>query len=316
MVGCAHRGRGTLARLRAAWKLYLVLLPIYVLVGLFLYYPDLNGLYHAFTDWRPGVEGINSPFVGLANFRTLLNDTYFWKSFGNVVQLFIFSVTLPWFFPFLAAELIMTLSSQRARRIFRILLLIPMAFPLAVNILLWQFIFDPQIGLLNSILGDIGLGAWQQNWLGNPHIALYSLMLIGFPYIVGLPFLILGAALESISPDIFAAAALDGAGRFRRALYIDLPLLSAQFKLLLVLSVIANVQGGVVQALLTNGGPAFATMTPALYLITSAFDNGDWGYAAAISAVLFVLTATFSLLSLRLRARARLTAPATATGGM
>lgn len=299
-----QRRRSVLMRMRAAWPLYLALLPVFVLIGVFQYYPNLNGLYHAFTDWQPGVGG-TSPFVGLANFATLAGDRIFWQSFGNVIKLFIFSVTLPWLFPFIAVELLMTLSSRRAQTIFRMVLLIPMAFPLAVNILLWQFMFDPQVGLLNTMLQGAGLGAWQQNWLGDPRIALYSLMFMGIPYIAGLPFLLFGAALQSISSDLFDAAALDGAGRLRRALYIDIPLLAGQFKLLFVLSIIGTLQGGVVQALLTNGGPAYATMTPALYLIGTTFSHGDWGYASAISFVLFVLTLGFSFILMRLRARER-----------
>ena len=295
------RLRKSFKRIYMSWKLYLALLPGFLLLGLLSYYPALSGLYHAFFDWRPGFD---SPFVGLTNFATMLSDSVFLHSFGNIAQLFVFGVTVMWIVPLFAAELVFALSSPRWQYIFRTLLIIPLAFPLVVQILLWGFIYEPNVGLLNTLLHGIGLGALAHNWLGDPSIALYSFMFLNTPWIAGIPFLFFLARLQALPAELFDAAALDGAGWVRRIYYIDAPLLGAQFKTLFVLAIIQFLQAAVAQALLTNGGPAYATMTPGLYTINTAFVNGDWGYAAALSATIFLVTLILSLIVLRVQ-RAR-----------
>jgi len=295
-----RRRRSFLSRLLASWKLYLALLPTLLILGLLSYYPAINGLYHSFFLWQPGYD---SPFTGLENFKAMLSDSVFLQSFGNIVQFFLFGITLAWLLPLLAAELVLTLSSKRWQFLFRTLLILSLAFPLVVVYELWGFIYDPQVGLLNSFLHALGLGALAQNWLGNPSIALYSLMLLGIPWIASTPFLIFLAGLQSIPKEIYDAAAIDGVGWLRRIIFIDVPLLLGQFRLLLVLAIISFIQLAVPMALLTNGGPAYATMTPALYMINTAFFDGNWGYAAAISTVLFVITLAFSFIVLRVQRR-------------
>lgn len=281
-----------------SWKLYLVLLPTFLILGLLSYYPALNGLYHSFFTWQPGYD---SPFTGLDNFTAMVKDSVFLHSFGNIIQFFIFGVTLAWLVPLLTAEMVLTLASKRLQFLFRTLLIIPLAFPLVVVYLLWGFIYDPQVGLLNETLKALGLGMFTRNWLGDPSLALYSLMLLGVPWIASTPFLIFLAGLQAIPNEIFDAASLDGAGWIRRIMLVDIPLLASQFRLLLVLAVISFIQFAVPMALLTNGGPAYATMTPALYMINAAFFDSNWGYAAAISTVIFLITLALSAIIMRVQ---------------
>lgn len=280
-----HRLR--LKRRRFPPLVYLVLVPIVGALGLFAYYPAISGVFHSFFDWRPGFV---SPFVGLANYREMVSDGIFWASFKNLGIIFLISVTLMWAFPMLAAELVISLRSQRAQFVFRTLLIAPMAFPGVVTVLVWSFMYDPNDGVINRTLSAIGLGSLQHNWVGEPSTALLALMAIGFPWIASLPFLIFLSQLQSIPAEIFEAAALDGAGRLRRFVAIDLPLLTRQIRLLFFLATISVLQYGSAAYLVTQGGPDNATQVPVLRMLGVAFQGQEWGYAAALSTVLFVIT--------------------------
>ena len=283
--------------LRAAWGYYVALIPTFVLLALFGYYPAINGLYHAFYDWEPAFY---AHYIGLDNFRTMIHDTMFINSLKNVAEFFVFGVTLAWLLPMLAAEAVITLRSQRWQFIFRTLLIAPFAFPIAVQVLLWGFLYDPNVGVFNSFLRAVGLGSLAHNWLGDPHTALFALMFMNAPWVASVPFLIFLSGLQAIPQEVFDAAAIDGAGRFRRFFLIDLPLLASQFKLMFVLAIIQILQFAIPVALLTSGGPAYSTMMPVVYLLDTAFNGSDWGYAAALSATLFLIMLVLSLIVFRL----------------
>lgn len=285
--GVAHQRR----RRRFPWFAYVVLLPTFGVLGVFAYYPAVSGLWHSFYDWRPG---FNSPFVGLANYRQMVGDDLWWKSFENLGLIFAVSVTVMWALPMLAAELVISLRSARAQFIFRTLLIAPLAFPGVVTVLVWDFMYNPNDGVINRFLNSVGLGSLAHNWVGEPHTALPALLAIGFPWIASLPFLIFMSQLQNIPVELFEAASLDGAGRIRRFLAVDLPLLSRQIRLLFFLATISVLQYGFAAYLVTQGGPDNATQVPVLRMLGVAFQGQEWGYAAALSSVLFVITLAFS----------------------
>lgn len=287
-------------RRRFAWRVYVVLLPTFAMLGAFAYYPALSGIFHSFYDWRPG---FSSPFVGLANYREMVSDDLWWKSFKNLGIIFVVAVTLMWALPMLAAELVITLRSQRAQFIFRTLLIAPLAFPGVVTVLVWDFMYDPNDGVINRFLKGIGLASLQHNWVGEPNTALPALLAIGFPWIASLPFLIFLSQLQNIPAELFEAAALDGAGRLRRFVSIDLPLLARQIRLLFFLATISVLQYGFAAYLVTQGGPDNATQVPVLRMLGVAFQGQEWGYAATLSTVLFLITLILSAAALLVRRR-------------
>ncbi|MEV4247555.1 sugar ABC transporter permease [Streptosporangium canum] len=279
-------------RRRIPWGVYLVLLPTFAALAVFAYYPALSGMLHSLYEWRPG---FTSPFVGLENYVTMFGDDLWWASFRNIGIIFVWAVTLMWVFPLLAAELVMSLSSERLRFVFRTLLILPLAFPAVVNVLLWQFMYDPRDGVVNSLLRAVGLDGLASNWIGDPDTALTALMTVGFPWVASLPFLVFLSALQNVPAEIYQAAAVDGAGRLRRLWSIDLPMMLRDVKLLLVMAVIAVLQYGMQAHIMTKGGPDNATQVPVLRMLDAAFLDTDWGYAAALGTVLFVLTLAVSV---------------------
>ncbi len=273
---------------------YAVLLPVLLVIGLFAYYPALSGIFYSFFDWRPGFA---SEFLGTENYERMFADKVWWASFINLGIIFVFGI-LTWIVPFIAAELVISLSRERLRFVFRTLLIAPIAFPQMVTLLVWGFFYDPSNGVINSFLRGIGLPGLAQNWLGDPSTALWALLFIGFPWIAGIPFLIFLTGLQNIPAEVFDAAALDGVGRFRRVFSIDLPMMANQLALLAFLAVISTLQYGMAAFILTGGGPDNATQVPILRMLSAAFNGGDWGYAATLSTTLFLVTVAFGLIVL------------------
>lgn len=280
----------TTRRRRIPWLAYVALLPLAAVLVVFQYYPAFSGVFRSFYDWNPGLE---STFIGLDNFRTMMDDEIWWTSFKNLGYIFVFGV-VAWVIPLTAAELLITLRSQRAQFVFRTLLIVPMAFPGVVTALVWSFMYHPNNGVINKGLSAVGLGGLAQNWVGDPDFALLALLFIGFPFIAGLPFLIFYSTLRNIPAEIFEAASLDGVSRIRRFWAIDLPLMARQVKLLFFLAVITTLQYGFMAYIVTSGGPDNSTMVPVLRMINVAFQGQDWGYAATLSTTLFVITIAFS----------------------
>lgn len=277
--------------------LYAVLLPTLLAIGVFAYIPALNGMFYSFFDWRPG---FTSEFLGLENYVRMLGDTVWWGSFANLAIIFVFGIGT-WIVPFIVAEMVTSLSTERLRFVFRTLLIAPIAFPQMVTLLVWGFFYDPQGGVINTALRQLGLDGLAHNWLGDPATALLALLFIGFPWIAGIPFLVFLTALQNIPREIFDAAALDGVGRIRRVFTIDLPLMSSQLGLLAFLAVISTLQYGMAAFILTGGGPDNATQVPILRMLSAAFNGGDWGYAATLSTTLFLISLLVVVLVLATR---------------
>ena len=218
---------------------YLLLLPTFTLVILFFYYPALSGIYHAFTKWQAVGD---SRWVGLENFIFMATDPFIRHSLYNQLLLTLADMVKALVPPFIVAEMIYSLRSERERYWLRTLCVIPMVAPGMVIILMWYFIYDPNVGLLNQTLVGMGLEDLKRAWLGDPNFALGAIVGIGFPWIGALAFLILYAGLNNIPGDIVDAARIDGASKFARIRQIDIPMLVPQIRLVVLLTLIASIQ--------------------------------------------------------------------------
>jgi raffinose/stachyose/melibiose transport system permease protein len=289
------------------WWAYLALVPLAIIIGYFAYYPAVSAIFWSFFHWQPAGE---STFIGFGNYITMAGDEIWWSSFRNLGFIFLFAV-VSWVLPLLAAELLISLRSARWQFTMRTLLIIPMAFPGVVTALVWGFFYSPNDGVINQTLKALGLGALAQNWTGQESTALLSLLFVGFPFIAGLPFLIFYSSLQNIPTEVLEAAQLDGVGRVARFWQIDLPLMASQVRILVFLAIVGTLQYGFVAFVLTSGGPDNATMVPILRMINVAFQGGDWGYSAALSTTLFIITMAISAVVVTARKRGA----ATADGG-
>ncbi|MCC6176685.1 MAG: sugar ABC transporter permease [Chloroflexi bacterium] len=275
---------------------YLFVMPAFVTVAVFMYWPTFTGFFYAFTDWKPGIQELN--FVGLDNFSAMLQDQYLRTGFINVLVIVVTTVLKELTVPLLVAELVFHLRSPRLQYWLRTLFVVPMVMPTIATLLLWVQIFDPNIGLMNQTLQAVGLDSLQRSWLGDADTALWAIVSMGFPWVQVLPFLIFLGGLMSIPQDLYDAAVVDGANPLQRFLRIDLPMLVGQVRLLIVLGVIQGFQAFYVILVMTGGGPYRSTTVPALEMYYSAFQHAKYGYACAIALVLFAIVMTITIINM------------------
>ena len=292
-----RRQPGFLSRLWRARVAYLFLLPTFIFLAYFMYYPAWTALQGAFTYW----DGFNPPqFVGLENFRRAFVDPVLRISAVNNLIWVVIGVALALVPPFLVAELIFFLRGEKKQYFYRTLFVVPIIVPSIVLLLLWTYFYRGD-GLINQLLGFVGLERFQTLWIGNPDTALYALILMGFPWINAFNLLIFYAGLQGISKEVLEAARLEGATGWRRVVSIDAPLVAPQFRLLLILAIVGNVQNIVAPLVMTDGGPGYATYVPALHMYKTAVAYGEFGYSMAISFLLFVVVLGLTLISQRSR---------------
>ncbi|MCB0063711.1 MAG: sugar ABC transporter permease [Caldilineaceae bacterium] len=282
--------------IRQKGSLYLFLIPTIIFLLIFMYYPAYTAVRLSFYQW----DGFGPErWVGLRNFERLFTNSVMLSSINNMLILTVARILIVLTTPLLAAELVFHLKSERWKYWYRVIFVIPLVVPDVVTYLIWQFIFNPSVGLANVLLNNLGLSFLANEWLGNHRTVLMSLALVGFPWIAGINFLIYLAGLQNISREVLDAASVDGATGFRRFWLIDLRLIMGQIKLLLILSIIFSLQAFVLILIMTNGGPGYSSMVPGLLMYEAAFQDGRFGYACAIGTAIFVVIFILTYINMR-----------------
>ena len=271
------------------------LLPTFAFIGYFCYFPAVRALEGAFTSW----DGVSAPqWIGLSNFRQLLHDSIFLRSFIHLFFWSIIGIPAGMATSLLVAVLIYRLHSPRAQYWFRVAFTLTLCLPGIVGILTWANFYEPG-EVVNVILKDVGLGSLTTAWLANPHTAMGALIFMGFPWVGAFNMLVFYAGLQAIPSEIHDAAAVDGVSSLKRVWHVELPLIKGQLKVILVLSIIGITQNLLPPLLLTQGGPGNTTWTPVLYMYENAFEYAQMGYALAIAFVLFVVSLILAFLTMR-----------------
>ncbi len=284
---------GTWTQMRRSWLAYALLAPIFLSLAVFVYYPPILGLVRSFYDWKPGEKAL--PFVGIHNFQLIASDPELGRQVSNMTALLVFYALFHVSMPFVMAELIFAVRSTAFKALYRFLIIVPTIVPGIVVVLLWRRIYDPRFGPINVLLEAAGLGALARNWLMDPATALYAIIFVGFPWIFGVSTLIFLGGLGQISSSIIEASAIDGCTRLQRVLRIDLPLVLGQVRLLMILAVLEAIQSFQTILVLTQGGPGYVTLVPALQMYRRAFNTGAFGYASAVGLLLFVITISLTI---------------------
>ncbi|HEX9973911.1 MAG TPA: sugar ABC transporter permease, partial [bacterium] len=224
-------------------------------------------------------------------------DPIFYKSMVNIAKLLVFIVIVNLTIPLLVAELIFMIKSLKWNYLLRVLFVVPMLVPPIVIWVLWKFIFS-DAGLLTTFLELIGKPGWIYGWLSHPKTALLSIAFVGFPFAYGFNVLIYYAGLTNIPESLLESARIDGASPFQMFFRIHLPMVLTQVRLLLIVTIIAVVQGfESVYVLTGDGGPGYETMLPGLYMFFNGFTYNKMGYSCAIGVILFLIMLTFTFLN-------------------
>lgn len=269
------------------------MLPSLILIGMFSYYPAVKSLIGGFYQ----SNGFSQPeYVGLAQFKQYVTSSTIAAEGRNLLLLVIGTICITLVSQFVAAEVICHVP-KRLGSIGKYLLTLPIVLPPIVLIDVWAYLLNPGDGLINKILNAVGLPSL--GWLGDNHLALVSILLVGFPWVSNLGFLIFLGGIQNLPREVIEASVVEGARWLRRVFVIDIPMLMPQFRIVVVLSGIYAVQNFVTILLMTNGGPGNATMVPALDMYESAFQSSNYGYGMAIGTLLFIAMLIFTLVVMR-----------------
>ncbi len=285
------------AESRAGW---VFIAPALVLIGVFFVIPVLGALVLSFTDFDIYSIGdpANTRFVGLGNYHALLADPLFWKALRNTAYYVVVGGPLSVVVS-LAAAMLVNARLVRWKPLFRSAFFAPWVTTLVAVALVWRYLYHPQYGLLNAFLGLVGVGP--VDWLGNPHWAMPAIILMSVWKNFGYNMLIFLAGLQTIPPQLYEAAELDGAGTWQRFRQVTVPMLGPTFVFVGVVTMIAAFQIFSEPYVMTQGGPLKSTLTLVLFMYEQGFRWWRLGFAAAVAVVLGLLTLAGTAVQLRLR---------------
>ena len=278
--------RRPLVRLRRLederWLAFVLLLPTAVLLGLFIAYPFVEGVVLSLSSARVGEPG---QFVGLTNFAKLMDDDIFWTAVWNTFWYTGCTTVLKLA---LGLWLAMLLNRHfRGKALVRAFILLPFIIPTVLSTFAWKWMFDPTFSVINWTLFQLGFIKARINWLGDPNLAMASIIVVNIWR--GVPFFAISllAGLQTISPELNEAAAIDGARPWARFWYVTWPLLLPVTMVVMLFSVIQTFADFQLVYVMTGGGPANATHLFATYAYQIGIGTGLLSQGASVSLAMF-----------------------------
>jgi ABC-type sugar transport system permease subunit len=272
---------------------YLFIAPTIILIGIFSYYAMANAIYTSFFDLRSGFQ---QRFTGFSNYIRLFQDRVFWAAFRNQGIMTLMAVFNSCFWPLMAAELLYFIRRKRIANIVKTAFVIPMMVPGIVTTLTWRFLFNNDYGF-NTMLRQLGLIGLERNWLNNMDTALWCIILVGFPFVSGLYFLIFHSGVNNIGEEIYEAAIIEGASSRQVVFMIHIPNIVPYINVIATLSLIGSLSNFGAIAAMTNGGPGNASLTPSMQMYRVAFGDSQLGYASTMGVALLVVVLVVTLIT-------------------
>ncbi|KTR85537.1 carbohydrate ABC transporter permease [Leucobacter chromiiresistens] len=272
------------------------LAPAILILIAFVYLPLVQNFGFATSEWD--IYSGTQEFVGAKNFEKLLHDPVFWRSLGNNLLYALMSIVFQVGGALVIAAMVESVRSARVRNSLRVIYFIPSAISITVSGLLFYFIYEPNIGMLNSALGFFGLDALAQPWLGQESTAMLGIIAMSQWQGFGYSALLFTVAIQRIPSELYEAAQLDGVGPFRRFFTITLPLVREMSGLMMIVTISGAFQVFNEVMVMTSGGPNNSTQVLGTWLYRNGFVRNDFGYAAAIAVVIFVLSLGIGLAQL------------------
>ncbi|MEE4579503.1 sugar ABC transporter permease [Paenibacillus polymyxa] len=272
------------------------ILPSLILYTLFVIVPTLGSVYLSFTSWNGISEDIR--FIGFANFVEIWNSPRVHNALKNTLIMTISLVILE-----NIAAIAMALMVDRIRwfkNLFRSIFYFPTLLSGIVMGFVWAMILNYNFGVVNKILDTVGLGSWAVDWLGDPKYAMLSIILSTVWKGAGYYMIIYLAGLQGIPADLSEAASIDGANGWQQFRYITFPLLAGSMTVCMVLSMISALKIFDQIAVMTDGGPGFATETLTYIIYKVGFGELRQGFSTALAMVLFVIILIITVIQVKI----------------
>jgi N-acetylglucosamine transport system permease protein len=271
------------------------ILPNIALVTLFLIYPTLQMLYQSFFTVS-ALMG-KSSFVGFENYTYLFQDQDFITALKNTLLMIL---VIPLLVPSLSVLLavLVTQSKLKEKSLYRVLFFFPSVLPMVTVGILWQFIFHPTIGVINSALTAVGLGSLANPWLGDERYAMLAVILVMVWQAAGYYMVMDIAGIDRIPKELYESADLDGANPVSKFMAITLPFLWEVIRMTVVFAISGAINMGfIITQIMTAGGPGLSTTVLLRYMYTQAFANSNFGYAMSIAVMVLLMSFIISLVS-------------------
>lgn len=273
-------------------------LPAVILTLMFTIWPTAQALYLSFTNATS--LGLNNKFVGLDNYIYMFHDKSFIQALKNTAKLMAV-VPVITIFCSLVLAFVLNQCKLKERVLYRTIFYFPNIVSLTVVGIIWSFVFHPNVGIVNKILGAVGLESLQRSWLGDSKTALWCIAFTLLWQAAGYYMVMHIAAMDGISPEIYESATLDGASAWRKLISITMPLMKDIIGITFVLALSGTINlSFVLSQVMTGGGPNGASSVLLQYMYTQGFVNGNFGYAMAITVFTLAISVALSMLSRKL----------------
>lgn len=273
-------------------------LPAVILTLMFTIWPTVQALYLSFTNATS--LGLNNKFVWLDNYIYMFHDKSFIQALKNTAKLM---AVVPVITIFCSLVLAFVLNQCKLKEmvLYRTIFYFPNIVSLTVVGIIWSFVFHPNVGIVNKILGAVGLESLQRSWLGDSKTALWCIAFTLLWQAAGYYMVMHIAAMDGISPEIYESATLDGASAWRKLVNITMPLMKDIIGITFVLALSGTINlSFVLSQVMTGGGPNGASSVLLQYMYTQGFVNGNFGYAMAITVFTLAISVALSMLSRKL----------------
>ena len=273
-------------------------LPAVILTLMFTIWPTVQALYLSFTNATS--LGLNNKFVALDNYIYMFHDKSFIQALINTAKLM---AVVPVITIFCSLVLAFVLNQCKLKEmvLYRTLFYFPNIVSLTVVGIIWSFVFHPNVGIVNKILGAVGLESLQRSWLGDSKTALWCIAFTLLWQAAGYYMVMHIAAMDGISPEIYESATLDGASAWRKLVSITMPLMKDIIGITFVLALSGTINlSFVLSQVMTGGGPNGASSVLLQYMYMQGFVNGNFGYAMAITVFTLAISVALSMLSRKL----------------
>lgn len=306
--GAVHPARGprdwrqTLARLMALRWVAVAL----IIVGWFVYYPIIDNFAVSTTNQDIFTGEVTQ--VGLDNYRRLADDPVILRALWNNSAYAVLSIVFQVFAAFVLAAIIEGLYSRKWRNFWRAIYFIPSAISTTVTGLLFYFIYQPDVGILDGLLKLMGLQDWSRIWLGDERTAIYAIIAMSQWQGFGYSTLLFTIAIQKIPQELYDAARMDGAGPLRQLWNITFPLTREMTGMMIIVTITGAFQVFNEVMVMTAGGPNNSSQVLGTWLYEQGFTQNDMGYAAAIGSVIFAITMLTGVLQLWYTRRRRVEA--------
>mgnify|MGYP002530471798 CR=1 FL=1 len=270
-------------------------LPAVILTLMFTIWPTVQALYLSFTNATS--LGLNNKFVGLDNYIYMFHDKSFIQALINTAKL----MAVVTIFCSLVLAFVLNQCKLKEMVLYRTIFYFPNIVSLTVVGIIWSFVFHPNVGIVNKILGAVGLESLQRSWLGDSKTALWCIAFTLLWQAAGYYMVMHIAAMDGISPEIYESATLDGASAWRKLVSITMPLMKDIIGITFVLALSGTINlSFVLSQVMTGGGPNGASSVLLQYMYTQGFVNGNFGYAMAITVFTLAISVALSMLSRKL----------------